>query len=522
MSWEFAGGAVAGAAPAVIGKAGFRARMGRWGVGLASAICLAWPSPAPAALDEIGRAAPSVHRLKFYVDPSLAADMGAAEAGRRLAQYVADINSVFTRETVRRFVFDPAEDLRLLAPAAAPPCSFNDLAEREIVLCVSPSKRGYSHGGLAMSWTYPQKGVVWNLNWIGLHDPAQLSRVSTPAAPESVEKDYLGRQLKTLLHELEHVFGAGSGEYYNASHVTDTTGVPPKADLALSDPRDPYWWPRQHWRHDPLLGSVFEERFRPQANRAATLAMTRFTAGTRAMINTDWRRWPRWAGSSYMAGTARTQVAVTDRLSGTALPGAQVAVWRDPGGRRPLVPVANGMADAQGRFVFDWGCGHTCFAVGKTTLLVKAQAAGRMPGATWFTIFDAFEQKAVHGRADFTIDLALGVADVERPAIALAAPPAAVVGQPTLLAPEASDNLGVTGLKVMVAGSSLPVCTFTAAPYVCSWTPGRPGPQTIEVLATDAAGNTASASVNVHVAPPAGESLAARRPPLTPPSRPSS
>ena len=69
------------------------------------------PGTAFAALDEIGRAPPSTHRLKFIVDPELAADIGPAEAARRLAQYVADVNTVFTRETVRSFSFDPAADL---------------------------------------------------------------------------------------------------------------------------------------------------------------------------------------------------------------------------------------------------------------------------------------------------------------------------------------------------------------------------------------------------------------------------
>ncbi|RIX77723.1 hypothetical protein D3H34_18320 [Acidovorax cavernicola] len=460
-------------------------------------------------LDAIGQAPRSVHRLKFHVDPVLAADIGAAEAGRRLVQYVADVNSVFTRETVRSFVFDPATDLQLVAPSKAPACSLNDLVDGEIVVCLSASQRGYSHGGLAMSWTYPVKGVIWNLNWRAIHDPQRLSREVTAAAPESTEKDYLGRQLKTLLHELEHVHGAGSGEYYHASHVTDTTGVAPKADLALSNPRDRYWWPRQHWRQDPLLGSVFEERLDPQANRSATLAMTRFTEGTKAMINTDWRQWPRWAGSTYMAATAQTRVAVTDRATGQALPGAAVSVWRDPGAQKPLELLASGTADAQGRFVFDWGCGFSCFAVGKTNLLVKAGATGRENGATWFTIFDAFEQKAVQGRAHFTIDLALGGGETAPPTVSLAETGPAVVGQPLVLVPVASDASGAAGVKVMVAGNDLPVCTFVAAPYACHWTPARPGVQTIQVLAINAAGRSAIVTANVFVQP-AGERVAAR------------
>ncbi|SCX41628.1 Ig-like domain-containing protein [Variovorax sp. EL159] len=458
--------------------------------------------PARAAMDEVGRATPSVHRLKFFVDPQLVADIGVPEAGRRLAQYVADINTVFTRETVRSFVFDPAKDLRVVAPGSAPQCGFNGVAEREVVLCVSKSQSGYSHGGLTTSTTFPPKGVTWNLNWTAIHDPLRLTRTISPAAPESTEKDYLGRQLKTLLHELEHVFGAGSGEYYNATAVTDTTGIAPKADLELANPTDRYWWPRQHWRLDPLLGTVFEERFAPPANRVATLEMIRFTAGTKANINTDWSDWPRLGTSKYMAATTATQVRVTDAATGTALAGALVSVWRDPGARKPLELLVQGATDANGRFAFDWHCGFSCFAVGKTNLLVKAQSPERAPGATWFTIFDAFEQKAVQGQSAFTIDLPLGIRDTDKPTVSLAAPAMATVGQPTTLAPVAIDNVGVAGVKV-VGTNSLPICTFTAPPYTCTWTPTTPGTQTIHVIAIDAAGNASVASANVIVNPPA-------------------
>jgi len=369
------------------------------------------------------------------------------------------------------------------------------------VVCVSKSTRGYSHGGLSTSWTFPQKGVAWNLNWIAIHDPLRLSRAPTPGAPESTEKDYLARQLKTLLHELEHVFGAGSGEYYNSVAVADTTGVAPITDLALSSDTDRYWWTRQDWRLDPLLGTVFEQRRDPAANRVATLDMIRFTAGTKANIDTDWSDWPKLGSSKFMAATTATQVRVTDRDSGAALPGAQVSVWRDPGGGKPLVMLVTGVADASGRFTFDWNCGFSCFAVGKTTLLAKARAANRAPGASWFTIFDAFEQKAVQGQSMFTIDLALGSADATPPIVSLAAPSMATVGQLTVIAPAVVDNAGVWGVKVL-GRDSIPICSFTAPPYTCSWTPTSPGAQTIRVVAVDAAGNSAVASANVIVNPP--------------------
>ncbi|MGJ7553120.1 Ig-like domain-containing protein [Variovorax sp. RB3P1] len=458
-------------------------------------------TPAHAARDDIGRAAPSVHRLKLIVDPELAADIGPAEAGRRLAQYVADVNTVFTRETVRSFVFDPTADLQLVPPATAPQCAYNGLVNGEVVVCINKSTRGYSHGGLSTSWTFPQKGVAWNLNWVAIHDPLRLSRAPSAGVPESTEKDYLGRQLKTLLHELEHVFGAGAGEYYNGIAVTDTSGVAPVVDLALANDSDRYWWTRQHWRLDPLLGTVFEQRRDPAANRIATLDMIRFTPGTKANIDTDWTDWPKLGSSKFMAATTATQVRVTDRDTGAALPGAQVSVWRNPGAGKPLVMLVTGVADASGRFVFDWDCGFSCFAVGKSTLLVKAHAQNRAPGASWFTIFDAFEQKAVQGQTMFTIDLALGGIDVTPPTVSLAAPSTATVGQPTVIAPAVVDNVGVWGVKVL-GRDSIPICTFTAPPYTCSWTPTSAGVQTIRVIGVDAAGNTAVASANIIVNPP--------------------
>jgi len=159
------------------------------------------------------------------------------------------------------------------------------------------------------------------------------------------------------------------------------------------------------------------------------------------------------------------------------------------------------LADASGRYQFDWDCGFSCFAVGKTTLLVKARAANRAPGATWFTIFDAFEQKAVQGQSMFTIDLALGSADATPPIVSLAAPSMATVGQLTVIAPAVVDNAGVWGVKVL-GRDSIPICTFTAPPYTCSWTPTSPGAQTIRVVAIDVAGNSAVASANVIVNPP--------------------
>ncbi|MRU32374.1 hypothetical protein FGX02_01315, partial [Xylella fastidiosa subsp. multiplex] len=74
------------------------------------------------------------------------------------------------------------------------------------------------------------------------------------------------------------------------------------------------------------LASISSGLPAPGSRQTATLARTHFTAGTKAMIDTDWRQWPRWSNAAYMAETARTQVAVVDRDTGAPLAQAQVAV----------------------------------------------------------------------------------------------------------------------------------------------------------------------------------------------------
>jgi hypothetical protein len=87
--------------------------------------------------------------------------------------------------------------------------------------------------------------------------------------------------------------------------------------------------------------------------------------------------------------------------------------------------------------------------------------------------------------------------DIVPPAVALAVPPSVPVGVPARLSANASDNVGVAELKFVVDGRT--ACTLRAAPYVCAWTPKRPGAVNIEVRAMDAAGNIASTSASMRI-----------------------
>ncbi len=91
--------------------------------------------------------------------------------------------------------------------------------------------------------------------------------------------------------------------------------------------------------------------------------------------------------------------------------------------------------------------------------------------------------------------------DTTPPTVQFVSPPAtATVGVATTLTASASDTVGVTKVEFRVNGSLL--CTATASPYTCAWTPAATGTASLEAKAYDAAGNSATASASVSVLPP--------------------
>ncbi|HET8550269.1 MAG TPA: Ig-like domain-containing protein [Bryobacteraceae bacterium] len=90
--------------------------------------------------------------------------------------------------------------------------------------------------------------------------------------------------------------------------------------------------------------------------------------------------------------------------------------------------------------------------------------------------------------------------DSQAPSVSFVTPAnAATVAGAVAIQVSASDNVGVTSVSVTADGGV--VCSFTAAPYSCSWnTVGLPnGNHTLVATARDAAGNSNTAAINVNV-----------------------
>lgn len=489
---------------------GYRRRW-LWIAALGCAAMAGASLPARAALDDVGNAPPSVHRLKFRVDPRLSAGPGGAETGRRLGQYVADLNTVFVRESVRSFAFDPAVDLLFADPLSdsrcrdAPPHN----VAGEIEICIAQSPQNASSGGYAYGVLHPLSGSVRGLSWSKLHDPLRLSRTRVPPEVIPSEEDYLHRQFRSLVRQLERVFGAGTGDYNSMGYGIDPTGVTPLLGRDIANPADAYWWSRQHWRRDPLLGQIYNPT--GQINdRVSMLRGIRFTAGTRAQINTDWSQWP--DSSAYlMPLTQASEVWVSDPLTDAPVAGAQVTVWQvPPPPANGFRQVARGGTDAAGRFVFDWKCSPSCFNADRGILLVKASAPGRAPAASWFSIFDAFEQKAAFGQQAITIGLSMPLSSpgTAPPGVMLQYPATSVVGQPVAFSAVPFNPDAPLPESVRLLGPGDAGCTLYAPPYTCSFVPALSGLQDLVAITRNHAGHVSPQYRARMQSAPAGDRIA--------------
>lgn len=90
--------------------------------------------------------------------------------------------------------------------------------------------------------------------------------------------------------------------------------------------------------------------------------------------------------------------------------------------------------------------------------------------------------------------------DTQPPVVSFTSPGAnATVSGNVAIQVAASDNVGVVSVSVTLDGSSL--CSWTVAPYTCSWSTGSAvnGSHMLVAVARDAAGNSAMASLTVNV-----------------------
>lgn len=380
------------------------------------------------------------HRLRFFLHPDLAQTLSSAERERRLGLYVEDLNTVFSKQTIRRFAFDASRDIVITnqpphsrsGPAVLPASGFEIWAW--VQLTDQPAFGSY--GGMA-SLHSDGTGVAEDLHWDAIHDRAALMNVPGEA-PELLQ---YWRQVHHLTHEIEHIFGAGIGEYYRLASVEDSTGEPPLVNIGTgARDSDPYWSRHPDFWTDPLL------IWTPSLSYAQLLEQVRFADVTAALLNGPFRE--RW--TQILPDCSRTEIRVREVGSLAPLANARIRAWKVaaiPPSQSLLFD--EGVSGTDGNWVLPWDPKPNNYDM---TLLLKVYPAdGRPPSAYWYSIFDAQEQRLVAG--------------LDHPVITILVPPApAEPSIPTLLIPPAdlTANEGEPALlRISAAGSPRPTFIWT-------------------------------------------------------------
>ncbi len=321
------------------------------------------------------------HHLKFYLDPAVLTDMAFAKAV--LPKYVADMNLVLGKNTQRQLMFDAETDILMTSTkpetdSAAPPLPTNDF---DIWAYAMPSSYLVSYGGFA-SVDVSGAGVLAGMHWTRLYDPDQLATAADV-------QDYT-TQIDNMLHELAHVFGAGIGEYYSLSRVTDTTQVDPLLNITVTAPGDPYWSDKPDFLGDPLL------QLNRAPSRARYLAAARYSDLTAAIMNGDYRN----GVPSFNSFVVRVVDAGAQPVSG-----AEVKVW-NVSGKSPYASqlLYDEPTDENGQLAEPWGGVGNAHTATNLLRLVKVYQNGvPYTPARYFSIFDADIAQLVKGQSELVV-----------------------------------------------------------------------------------------------------------------------
>ena len=355
----------------------------------------------------IGARAPAdtlnFHDLKFFLHPDLVGSMSETDLKSNLSQYADDLNLVFSKQTNRRLSFDP--DTNITITAEKPHSDHSGplpLTGYELwvhaVLTDNPTYGTY--GGYAGLHEDGQ-GVAAGLKWDAIHNPSALT--------EQRPIEQYWRQIDHVVHEFEHVFGAGSGEYYNLAYVNDTTGVDPLVNIRKSA-TDPYWGQRQDYFTDPLLNNIHNLDL---VGSPTSLQDLRDTVGfadvTVAVVDLG----PRVVN---LIGTvpdlSQVNVEVIDADTGLPISDATVRTWNvrsfSPYASEELTVSATG---TPGLFQFAWDPYPHISIFGNYDHLksIKAFADGYEPAATWVSLYDAQYEKLINGNDQMTISVSLAL-----------------------------------------------------------------------------------------------------------------
>jgi hypothetical protein len=347
------------------------------------------------------------HRLRFFLHPDLVAALSTEDLQARLSQYAAHLQTIWHRESLRRLTFDPATDISIVSTTPFSGSGFEPLPEYGFELwAYADSANGSiygSYGGFANLDVSGAAGAD-DMHWTQIYDPSTL-------APGSTELSDYWKQIDTLTHELEHVFGAGLGEYYSAAGFDDATGIAPLYSVDYFAPADPFWNAHADFWSDPLLRYAWDNyRLGNPNTLPALLDAVHFSPTSRGIIDGCYRNSLTSSTRSTLPDLSQIRISVVDANSGQPIPSATLRIWNRPnpgpmGGQERTVVATS----TPGVFEFNWTADSSFTPLNDwdNGKLLKAFASGYQPKAQWEWIYEAQRVKTVDNSDLWEITVAL-------------------------------------------------------------------------------------------------------------------
>lgn len=348
------------------------------------------------------------HRLRFFLHSDLVAGLSSSDLQTRLGQYAAHLQAVWDRESLRRVQFDTATDISVVSASPFSGSAMSPLPEYGFELWVYADAAGGSiygsnsgHAALDASGA----GGADGMHWTQIYDPAAL-------LPGSTELYEYWKQIDATTHEFEHVFGAGSGEYYSAAEFIDSTGVAPLYSVDYFTSDDPFWNSHTDAWADPLLRTAWSNfRIGNPTTLPTLLDSVHFSGTSRGIINACYRNASfRVDGGTALPDLSRVRVSVVDANTGQPIAGSSLRIWNRPnpsatGGQERTV-LSGG---TPGVYEFNWTPDPQESPLGnwENGKLLKASATGYQPKAQWEWIYDAQRVKTVDNLDVWEITVAL-------------------------------------------------------------------------------------------------------------------
>ncbi|HEV2885170.1 MAG TPA: hypothetical protein VGW36_09950, partial [Pyrinomonadaceae bacterium] len=342
-----------------------------------------------------------------FLHSDLVNGLPTAELQARLSQYAAHLQTIWERESLHRFVFNPATDISIVYASPFSGWTTPPLPEYgfEVWAYAHAGATNYygSNGAFATVDISGAAGVD-AMHWTQIYDPSTLVAGST-------ELSEYWKQIDILTRELERVFGAGLGGYDSARELPDLTGVAPLYTVDYFTAADPFWNAHSDFWGDPLLGSAWNNyRIDSPTALPALLDSVRFSATSRGIIDGCYRN----AAWGYTLATlpdiSHVRVTVVDANTRQPISGATLRMWQRPtptgfvGAEEWAQPIGT-----SGTFEFSWMGTNTWspFNSYDNAKLLKAYAPGYQPKAQWEWIYDAQRVKTVDNLDVWNITVAL-------------------------------------------------------------------------------------------------------------------